>query len=425
MRLNKGIIERTPEISNEEIYKTLTDISNIGNRWPGTKGEEKAFHYMKDKMSLYVDEVRVEEFLFPEYTPLFSSIEIKQPYQDNIKSIPLEYSKNSTVKGELIYIGEATEDHINFLVGKGISLKNKIALAHTIRPYNMCKLITELGIKGIIIISDAPFGEIRQLVSQMGFEEDEDFHKFGVSIPGVIIDQSCGEKLLSLLSSSEIVVEIGHKSKIEIKKSYNVIGSLKGNKYADENVIIGAHYDTQLEIEGAWDNGSGCAALLEICKICSKTESKRTMTFCAFGCEEIGLFGSTNFVRNRKSNVKNIISYSNLDSTSSDVGYIHRILASENALDFMVRIIKDNTDWNTNQYRAFTKLDHEQDCGEFFKLGISSLWASEEGNPFFHTKFDNIDIVSPGNLARSTKVSLLPFYYLANIEEIPFTMNNI
>ena len=420
MFLNNNLIAKTPLVSSGRVYKSLMELCEIGNRWPGTVGEKRAAGYIQREMKSIIGNVDIEEYNYPHYTPLFSLFNINKPFKKTIYCIPLEYSKSGAIEGELIYVGEGWKKDFELLTDSSNTFKDKIVLARTNRPYIVSDIAIKLGAVGIVIISDSPFNTIRQITSQMGFTKEENLKNFGASIPGIIINKEDGEYVLSLLSNNSVEVKIEHKSLVDIRKSYNIIGHVFGSKLPDEKVIIGAHYDTQLDIVGAWDNGSGCSALLEICRACSNIKPKRTMVFCAFGCEEIGLFGSTNFVRNRENDVKNIISYINLDSTSADICYIHRILASKNMMDFALKIVKENTNWMVNVYREFNPLDHEQDSGEFVKHGINAIWASEEGNPYFHTKFDTIDTVSALNLAKATRVALLPFFYLANTDDIPF-----
>ena len=67
-------------------------------------------------------------------------------------------------------------------------------------------------------------------------------------------------------------------------------------------VIIGAHYDAQgtgwdgTIYPGADDNASGVAALMEVARALSQTETQIDIVFVAFGAEEIGMWGSEFFV---------------------------------------------------------------------------------------------------------------------------------
>ena len=81
----------------------------------------------------------------------------------------------------------------------------------------------------------------------------------------------------------------------------NVIGVLPGKSKVKEAIIFSAHYDhigmekksRDSVYNGANDNASGTAALLTLMRYYAiKNNNERTLIFCAFAGEEIGLKGS-------------------------------------------------------------------------------------------------------------------------------------
>lgn len=89
----------------------------------------------------------------------------------------------------------------------------------------------------------------------------------------------------------------------------NVIGVIDGRSRRDEVVIFSAHYDhvgTSKEYKGvkdsifngANDNASGTTALLTLAHyFAARNDNERTLIFCAFSGEELGLYGSEAFVK--------------------------------------------------------------------------------------------------------------------------------
>src|SRR5699024_11916136 len=88
---------------------------------------------------------------------------------------------------------------------------------------------------------------------------------------------------------------------IEEIRSENVAGILKGSKKPDETIIYTAHWDhlgTDPSLEGdqiyngALDNGSGIAGLIEMGEKFSSLENKpeRSILFLSVMAEEYGLF---------------------------------------------------------------------------------------------------------------------------------------
>jgi hypothetical protein len=78
----------------------------------------------------------------------------------------------------------------------------------------------------------------------------------------------------------------------------NVIAELRGEEHPDEVVLVGAHYDAFHA--GADDNSSGVAAMLEMARLAAGKRFARTVRFVGFDLEELGLVGSTRYVRSRK-----------------------------------------------------------------------------------------------------------------------------
>ena len=70
----------------------------------------------------------------------------------------------------------------------------------------------------------------------------------------------------------------------------NLHAEIKGNKYPEEIVLIGAHYDSFSGSPGANDNASGVAGVLALARLLSKLEFPRTIRFAFFANEEPPFF---------------------------------------------------------------------------------------------------------------------------------------
>jgi len=78
------------------------------------------------------------------------------------------------------------------------------------------------------------------------------------------------------------------------EKSQNVILTVPGQ--SELNIIVGAHYDTQVSNPGASDNASGMALLLESAQRMRYFDNYYTIIYIFFGAEEMGLSGSQHYV---------------------------------------------------------------------------------------------------------------------------------
>lgn len=78
----------------------------------------------------------------------------------------------------------------------------------------------------------------------------------------------------------------------------NILGIKNGTVNPEQWVVLSAHYDTtESTIYGAWDDGAGVAALLELAAATKEWEFPYSVVFAFFDEEEQGLVGSQNFVK--------------------------------------------------------------------------------------------------------------------------------
>jgi Zn-dependent M28 family amino/carboxypeptidase len=104
----------------------------------------------------------------------------------------------------------------------------------------------------------------------------------------------------------------------------NVLGYIRGRR-AEEYVVIGAHYDhlgragygpMRGKIHpGADDNASGTTAMLMLARryVARREPPERSIIFAAFTGEEIGLWGSREFVTHPPVPLKQVVAMINLD----------------------------------------------------------------------------------------------------------------
>jgi len=114
-------------------------------------------------------------------------------------------------------------------------------------------------------------------------------------------------------------------------RTANVVGILPGRdpRLRDEAIIIGGHYDhlgTGMEFSlaphrvgeihpGADDNASGTAAVMALARAFARVGgARRTLVFAAFTAEELGLLGSTHYVRSPSIPLDRTMAMLNLDS---------------------------------------------------------------------------------------------------------------
>ena len=96
----------------------------------------------------------------------------------------------------------------------------------------------------------------------------------------------------------------------------NIIAIQWGTKNPEEYVVCGSHLDSYSlsgMCPGADDNATGVASVLEAARILSQHNFERSIIYCAFGAEEIGLIGSAAYAEYCAEMGMNIVGYFNND----------------------------------------------------------------------------------------------------------------
>lgn len=96
----------------------------------------------------------------------------------------------------------------------------------------------------------------------------------------------------------------------------NVIGIQRGTLYPDVYVVCGSHFDSFAysgNCPGADDNATGVASVLESARIMTQYDFEYSIIYCAYGCEEMGLYGSEAYASRCQQEGMEIIGYFNND----------------------------------------------------------------------------------------------------------------
>ena len=125
--------------------------------------------------------------------------------------------------------------------------------------------------------------------------------------------------LRGLTLSSEI------HNKVRYLQSHNIAAIKKGNVRPDEYILFMAHWDhlgmmeltepgQDIIVNGAVDNATGVASVLEFAKRFSEVETDRSILFLAVTLEESGLLGSEYFAKYPPVDLSNIVAGFNYDA---------------------------------------------------------------------------------------------------------------
>ena len=218
----------------------------------------------------------------------------------------------------------------------------------------------------------------------------------------------------------------------------NIIGVIPGtnDKLKDQAVVISAHYD-HLGLgwpdvhkgdkgkihNGADDNASGVAVMLELAKILSGSmKPARTVIFIAFTGEEAGLLGSKYFVKNYKLfPAKNIFANLNLDTVGRLFGNKLLVLNGNTAREW--KFIFMGIEYVTGvAIDMVTQPLDASDQVSFVNAGIPAIQFFSGPNTDYHRPTDTYNKIDQDGMVKVATVVKEAIEYLTERENpMPFT----
>ena len=183
----------------------------------------------------------------------------------------------------------------------------------------------------IIKIGAIPFREQIDHVAEAGAPgavvtsaELEDIlipYTYQAPIPVMWLNQVDFRVVLKLIGEDEVSATI-EANKRDMAESQNVVADMRKSVSDPPRrvLILGAHYDTVEDSQGASDNGSGLAALLTVAKHIAGRDFPFDVRIVLFGTEEYGLFGSRHYVENMsQQEIDSTIAMLNFDALGSGI----------------------------------------------------------------------------------------------------------
>jgi Zn-dependent M28 family amino/carboxypeptidase len=178
------------------------------------------------------------------------------------------------------------------------------------------------------------------------------------------------------------------QTKAVFNKSHNVVAKIPGSKRPDEYVIFSAHWD-HLGVgkpdakgdsiyNGALDNASGTAAILEIARAfkAMKTPPERTIVFLSVTAEEQGLLGSEYYGQNPIYPVEKTVANINIDGINfygkTKDAAIYGSGQSE-LEDYLVTELKKSNRYLAPEAHPEAGLYFRSDHFSFAKVGVPSI----------------------------------------------------
>lgn len=411
------MIMNTNEISGKRQMEFLAGFDYI--REAGTAGEEKAAALIQETLSSFGVESRLEEFSFDTFQIKKAKLTITEPYTKEYTVTGYDRCANTAEDGlKVPFVYAENGDDISLAQVKG-----KIVMVNDPVRKDMYQKLVKAGAVGFISIAGSPLDEGVDLIPRAyglpknlpGEEKKaagKEAQNYDNRIPGVSIHYKDAIELVTKGASQACLVV---EQETVTRTSRNVVARIEGTDKAEEILTLTAHYDSVPEGPGAYDNMSGGAIIMELCRYFQTHRPRRTMEFVWFGAEEKGLLGSQSYIKVHEAELAAHRFNMNVDLAGQLVG------------GTVVGVTGDASICNMITYMA-----HEigigmstknqiwgSDSNTFAWKGIPAMTLNRDGFGM-HTRHDTIALLSDWSLERSAILLGYIADRLGNIDSFPF-----
>lgn len=216
----------------------------------------------------------------------------------------------------------------------------------------------------------------------------------------------------------------------------NVVGYIEGSDpvLKSEFIVLGAHMDHvglgyfgamdrknagQIH-NGADDNASGTAGIIELAEAFSKVKPKRSVIFIAFNGEEYGMLGSRYYAyQNPFKDLSKTVTMLNLDMISrNEVNQVW--LGGIFYGDDMKGVIEEvNKEVGMELFYNVGLLTFGSDQGPFIRMKIPSVFFFAGMHDEYHTPLDDIELLNFDKAYNIVKLAYLTAWSVANNDTKP------
>jgi len=374
-------------------------------REAGTEGEEKAARTIMEYLKSFGVESRMESFEFETIRITDERLVVTEPYEKEYPITAYGGMAGSTPKEgiEVDFLYVENGDLISLSHAKG----KFVLINEVLKTPIWYKRVCDADVAGFGSIAGTPIDQGADLIPDRRNLRPNDKGIQGVRV--------------HYLDALEMVEKGASKARLTvcrekyICKSANVVARIEGTDKADEILTLTAHYDSVPAGPGAYDNMSGAAIIMELCRYFSENRPRRTMEFVWFGAEEKGLRGSKAYIAAHEEELAKHQFNMNVDLAGQAVGAtVIGLTADDKACEVLTGFAKEIDLGMEILHKVWSS-----DSNTFAWKGIPAMTLNRDGFGM-HTHYDTVDRISAWSLGRSAVLLGYIAEQLGNLDEMPF-----
>ena len=376
---------------SDEAWSFLVELSeNNSPRETATDQEADAAFFILDRFVQMDYEAGLQLFDFKLVDDEVEALTVAMDDRPELPGTPLSRSFEGSITAPLVDVGLALPQDI-----PEDGLAGKVALIHRgeVTFEEKVLRVQEAGAVAAVIYNNLPGAFRGSMITQS-------------TIPAVTTSQEAGGTLKGLMDAGEVEVTVSVV--IETFSSRNVIADKPGTDPDAGTVVIGAHFDTVADVQGANDNGSGTSVLMTLAQEIFDSSFPFTIQLVAFGSEERGLRGSRFYVAALSGEEQDdLVAMLNFDVPGTG-NFIE--LQGDPAMSLRVRnygdvngirVIRGNLDTGGSDHETFAVLD----------VPVLFFFANDIDR--IHTPGDTLEFINPELLGASVALGIFALEDLA------------
>jgi hypothetical protein len=220
--------------------------------------------------------------------------------------------------------------------------------------------------------------------------------------PTVFISGRDADRLLEL-DGARARVRVGGRF-VPGRRDRNVVATLAGE--SEETIVVSAHYDSVWRGPGTIDNATGVEGVRRLAERFGRAgRPRRTLVFCAFAAEEIGLLGARYFVseatlRHELARIRGVV---NLDCIAH--GEQLAVLASPPELLGRAHALAQSLGLTERYETGFTTTARGVDSVPFAEAGVPAATILHFPYPEYHTPRERLELVDERRLEDAVELA--------------------
>jgi len=379
-----------------ESVEYLCDVCN--GRFAGTDDERRAGDFLLERFRQFgAKNVTAESFEMKGWRRGGAQLAVlADDAPRDLPCLALPGSPAGRVEAELVAVGQGTAEDFERL---GDAVAGKIVLADDEGPHRLEKYARSQmgGAAGFIFAWSRP-GMLAPTGSLTLGEKP-------IILPGVGASLEVASVLRRRMAEGPLRVRMTVEATQQMVQARNVMAELPGSDPEAGWIVACAHYDGHDIAQGAQDNATGAAVILETARLLAPMRSrlKAGLRFVLFSGEEMGLRGSHAYVRDHADDLDRIRAVFNADIVGLAAPLTLTAQSHPELTAFLRRLPLDELGAEVKDTKMVTHSDHFP----FVLQGVPAVAVmtsrpESERGMWVHTTADTLDKLDRNRLREAS-----------------------